>query len=68
MHVALRRFQLSAASAVIVGDGDTDIEAGKRAGVMTCGVTYGFAPHTLCEAPPDVMVDSPRELQEMFRT
>ncbi len=42
LHVALERFQIAAASALMVGDGDTDIEAGKRAGVMTCGVTYGL--------------------------
>ena len=35
-------FNFRRLSAVIVGDGDTDIEAGKRAGVMTCGVTYGL--------------------------
>ena len=26
----------------MIGDGDTDVEAGKRAGVVTCGVTYGL--------------------------
>ena len=30
------------ASALMIGDGDIDIEAGKRAGVITCGVTYGL--------------------------
>jgi phosphoglycolate phosphatase-like HAD superfamily hydrolase len=39
---------------------------GRNAGIATCGVTYGFAPHTLCEAPPDVVVESPRELAELF--
>ena len=37
-----------------------------NAGLWTCGVTYGFAPHTLTIAPPDVVVDSPRELAELF--
>ena len=35
-------FKFIPASALMVGDGDTDIEAGKRAGVITCGVTYGL--------------------------
>ena len=45
---------------------ETDVLTGRNAGIATCGVTYGFAPHTLCEAPPDVVVDEPRELGELF--
>jgi phosphoglycolate phosphatase len=52
--------------AVIVGDSSNDILTGRNAGMWTCGVTYGFAPHTLALAPPDVEVDSPRELREVF--
>jgi phosphoglycolate phosphatase len=52
--------------AIIVGDSSIDVLTGRNAGIATCGVTYGFAPHTLCEAPPDVMIDSPKELGELF--
>jgi phosphoglycolate phosphatase len=55
------------ANAMIVGDSSIDVLTGRNAGVATCGVTYGFAPHTLCEAPPDVLIESPRELGELFR-
>jgi phosphoglycolate phosphatase len=51
---------------VIIGDSSNDILTGRNAGTWTVGVTYGFAPHTLCEAPPDVVVDSPRELGELL--
>jgi len=51
---------------MIVGDSLVDILTGRNAGIATCGVTYGFAPHTLCEAPPDVTVGSPLELSELF--
>src|ERR1700751_1040886 len=51
---------------IIVGDSSNDVLTGRNAGLWTCGVTYGFAPHTLCEAPPDVVVDSPRELAELL--
>jgi phosphoglycolate phosphatase len=52
--------------AIIVGDSSIDVLTGRNAGIVTCGVTYGFAPHTLCEAPPDVVIDSPKELGELF--
>ena len=50
--------------AVIVGDSHVDVETGRNAGLWTVGVNYGFAPHTLKENPPDVLVDTPRELAE----
>ena len=52
---------------LIVGDSSVDMLTGRNAGLWTCGVTYGFAPHTLCEAPPDVVVDTPAELAELFK-
>jgi len=52
--------------AIIVGDSSIDVLTGRNGGIATCGVTYGFAPHTLCEAPPDVTVNSPHELAELF--
>jgi phosphoglycolate phosphatase len=62
---ALRLLQESgvrAEHAVIVGDSHTDVETGRNAGLWTIGVTYGFAPHTLADAPPDILVDRPQEL------
>jgi phosphoglycolate phosphatase len=53
--------------AAIVGDSHVDIETGRNAGLLTVGVNYGFAPHTLRDQPPDVLVDSPSELAEVFR-
>jgi phosphoglycolate phosphatase len=52
--------------AVIVGDSHVDVETGRNAGLWTVGVSYGFAPHTLGENPPDVLVDTPHELAEIF--
>jgi phosphoglycolate phosphatase len=52
--------------AMIIGDSSIDVLTGRNAGIATCGVTYGFAPHTLCEAPPDVVVQTPQELGELF--
>ena len=52
--------------AVVIGDSHVDVETGRNAGMWTIGVTYGFAPHTLDQEPPDVLVDHPRELVEVF--
>ena len=51
---------------LMVGDSSVDVITGRNAGLWTCGVTYGFAPHTLREAPPDVSIDKPHELTELF--
>ena len=51
---------------LLVGDSAVDVATGRNAGTWTCGVTYGFAPHTLAGAEPDVVVDSPQELEELF--
>ncbi len=53
-------------NAAIVGDSHTDVETGRNAGLWTVGVTYGFAPHTLADASPDVVVDHPAELASVF--
>ena len=53
--------------AVIVGDSHVDIETGRNAGLWTVGVSYGFAPHTLRDAIPDLSIDIPQELEEVFR-
>jgi phosphoglycolate phosphatase len=62
----LEEFRVRPEHAAIVGDSHTDIETGHNAGLWTIGVTYGFAPHTLADAKPDVIVDGPSELAEVF--
>ena len=67
LNAALKRFHVPARGAVMIGDGDIDIEAGKRAGVMTCGVTYGLGnKDDLIAARPDVIIDHPAELSDVF--
>ena len=51
---------------VIVGDSHVDVETGQNAGLWTVAVNYGFAPHTLQVNPPDVLVDEPQELAQVF--
>jgi len=52
---------------VMVGDSSNDVLTGRNAGLWTCGVRYGFAPHTLDMTPPDVVVERPEELETLFR-
>ena len=66
VHTLLKETGIAPEYAMIVGDSSIDVLTGRNAGIATCGVTYGFAPHTLCEAPPDVTVSSPPELAELF--
>jgi phosphoglycolate phosphatase len=54
-------------NALMVGDSAVDVITGRNAGLWMCGVTYGFARHTLEEAQPDVVVDTPGELALLFR-
>jgi phosphoglycolate phosphatase len=50
----------------MVGDSDTDILTGKNAGVLTCGVTYGFGAQTLENVSPDLIIDDMRELPPLL--
>lgn len=58
---------VAADETLIIGDSAVDVLTGRNAGLWTCGVTYGFAPHSLEQSPPDVLVESPRELGELLR-
>jgi len=53
--------------AAIVGDGTTDVRAGKAAGIITCSVTYGFrSEDELRKAGPDYVIHSLSELKTLF--
>ncbi|HXU14204.1 MAG TPA: HAD-IA family hydrolase [Terriglobales bacterium] len=67
IRAILNETGVSAAAAVMVGDSSIDVLTGRNAGLATCGVTYGFAPHTFGEVEPDVVVDTPQELRELFQ-
>jgi phosphoglycolate phosphatase len=62
----LQETGVAADETVMIGDSSVDVLTGRNAGLWTCGVTYGFAPHTLEEVPPDVLVETPRELGELL--
>ena len=52
---------------LMVGDSLVDIETGKRAGVKTCGVTYGHAGRASLETvQPDWIIDDLSDLKQLF--
>jgi len=54
--------------AAIVGDGTSDILAGRAAGVLTCAVTYGFrSEDELRKAGPDYLIHELSELKTLFK-
>src|ERR1700674_2002038 len=67
VRTILQETGMAADEALMIGDSAVDILTGRNAGLWTCGVTYGFAPHSLEDVPPDVLIESPRELWELLR-
>jgi phosphoglycolate phosphatase-like HAD superfamily hydrolase len=60
---ALEALGAMAEDCLFVGDSPSDMEAGKRAGVKTCAVRYGYGrPEELARFEPDYWVDDLREL------
>jgi pyrophosphatase PpaX len=56
--LALDRLGVPPAAALMVGDTDADILAGRAAGVRTVGVTYGFHGADILAHTPDVTIDT----------
>jgi len=67
VQTLLQETGVAADEALIIGDSSVDVLTGRNAGLWTCGVMYGFAPHSLEDVPPDVLIESPRELGELLR-
>lgn len=66
LHMALDHMRLVPEEAVMVGDSDIDIEAGKRAGTKTVRATYGF--HFGSDSvSADVEIADIRELLTIFK-
>ena len=67
LHHILEQHQARPEDALMIGDSLVDIETGKRAGVKTCGVTYGHAGRTSLEsANPDWIIDDLSELKQLI--
>jgi phosphoglycolate phosphatase len=50
---------------LMVGDSSVDIRTARNAGVKAAGLTYGFQPESLADAPPDYLVDRMEDVAEI---
>jgi len=67
LHHILKQHGVRPEEALMIGDSLVDIETGKRAGVQTCGVTYGHAGRaSLASAQPDWIIDDLSELKQFI--
>lgn len=65
---ALKQFGIEPSRTVMVGDTTDDIVAAKAAGVIACGVTYGFGTRKdLEDAGAEVIIESIEELPIYFQ-
>ncbi len=62
---SLRVLGAQPAECLFIGDSAADMEAGRRAGVQTCAVRYGYGdPEEMARWSPDYWIDDPRELAD----
>lgn len=64
----LKEAAVKAEHAVMIGDSANDVLTAQNAGMYSVGLTYGLSPATLEKVPPDVLLDRPDELGELFAT
>lgn len=64
---AIKQIGVAASETVMIGDSETDVIAGKRAGTKTCAVSYGFrSAEELRATEPDVLIERFDRLTEFF--
>lgn len=60
---SIELFSVAPSDCLLIGDAPADMEAGRRAGVATCAVRYGYGdPVELAKWEPDYWIDDPRDL------
>ncbi len=67
LDISMNRLNTNKEEAIIVGDMDIDIVAGKKAGIITCGVTYGIGKkEDIIKAKPDFIIDDIIDLKSII--
>jgi phosphoglycolate phosphatase len=66
-QLIMSEFKVPKEHTVIVGDGTTDVRAGKAAGIITCAAAYGFrSEEELRKAEPDHIIHEFSDLTRLF--
>jgi phosphoglycolate phosphatase len=64
----MNKFNCPPERTLMVGDSAIDIETGKHAGAITCGVTYGLGNlDSLTNSNPDYLIDNLSQLKSLFK-
>jgi phosphoglycolate phosphatase len=58
----MAKLAVSAAETLVVGDSATDVRTARAASVSVVAVSYGFAPESLADEPPDLLLNDLRDL------
>ena len=67
LQFLMKKYNYPAEKIVMIGDNAIDVETGKRAGVITCGVTYGLGdPNSLRDSKPNFLIDNLSDLKSLF--
>jgi phosphoglycolate phosphatase len=67
VNMILKKFQVHADDAVIIGDMPADILSGKSAGIATVGALYGYSSsESLRQYDPDAIINHPVELLDVL--
>jgi phosphoglycolate phosphatase len=53
--------QITPAETIMIGDTDVDVLTARNCGARSIGCTFGLKPHSLADAPPDFLADTPAD-------
>lgn len=68
LDALMEKLNVDKKRAIMVGDMDIDVLAGKEAGIATCAVTYGIgSKKDIVESRPDYIIDSITKLKDIVR-
>lgn len=66
VQALLKEAHVKPEHAAMIGDSANDVLTAHNAGMYSVGLKYGLSPATLEKVPPDVLLDRPDELGELF--
>jgi phosphoglycolate phosphatase len=64
LETLMREAGVTPEQTLMIGDSEVDVLTARNVGAGVIGCRFGLAPHSLVDAPPDCLVDSPSEWLE----